>query len=138
MRGECFMDAEALVGKQAGSSTLHRVIGNGTLGAVYLGQQLEPARQVAVKVFLRLASLEPQQQRAFLATFRDQMGRVFALAHPNILPIYDYGEVDGLPYIVTPWVAGETLEDIIAQEGALPLQVVANCLQQIAAALDYA
>ena len=55
------MDAEALVGKQAGSSTLHRVIGNGTLGAVYLGQQAQPARQVAVKVFLRLATLEPDQ-----------------------------------------------------------------------------
>src|SRR5690348_8864422 len=128
MRGECFMDAEALVGKQAGSSTLHRVTGNGTLGAVYLGQQLEPARQVAVKVFLRLASLEPEQQRAFLATFRDEMGRVFALDHPHILPLYDYGDVDGLPYIVMPRVVGETLEEILTHEGALPLSVIANCL----------
>src|SRR5579859_3043216 len=138
MRGEFFMDAEALVGKQAGSSTLHRVIGNGTLGAVYLGQQAHPARQVAVKVFLRLASLEPEQQRSFLATFRDEMVRVFALDHPYILPIYDYGDVDGLPYIVTPLIVGETLEDILTHEGALPLQVTANCLQQIAVALDYA
>ncbi len=132
------MDAEALIGKQAGSSTLHRVVGNGTLGAVYLGQQLEPARQVAVKVFLRLASLEPQQQRAFLAAFREEMTHVFALDHPHILPIYDYGAMDGLPYITMPWIVGETLEDIIAHEGALPLGLVANCLQQIAAALDYA
>lgn len=132
------MDAEALVGKQAGSSTLHRVVGNGTLEAVYLGQQAQPARQVAVKVFLRLASLEPQQQSAFLATFREEMVRVFALDHPHILPIYDYGDVDGLPYIVTPWIVGETLEDILTHEGALPLDVTANCLQQIATALDYA
>ena len=132
------MDAEALVGKQAGSSTLQRVIGNGTLGAVYLGQQAQPARQVAVKVFLRLASLEPEQQRAFLATFRDEMVHVFALNHPHILPVYDYGAVDGLAYIVTPWIVGETLEETLAREGALPLDVVANCLQQIATALDYA
>ena len=132
------MDAEALVGKQAGSSTLHRVIGNGTLGAVYLGQQAQPARQVAVKVFLRLASLEPGQQRVFLTTFRNEMTHVFALDHPHILPIHDYGDVDGLPYIVMPWIAGETLEDILAHEGALPLQMTANCLQQIATALDYA
>src|SRR5579871_4981360 len=104
MRGGFFMDAEALIGKQAGSSTLHRVVGNGTLGAVYLGQQLEPARQVAVKVFLRLASLEPQQQRAFLAAFREEMTHVFALDHPHILPIYDYGAMDGLPYITMPWI----------------------------------
>lgn len=132
------MDAEALVGKQAGSSTLQRVIGHGTLGAVYLGQQTQPARQVAVKVFLRLASLEPEQQRAFLETFRNEMAHVFALHHPHILPIYDYGAVDGLAYIVTPWIVGETLEETLTREGALPLDVVANCLQQIAAALDYA
>src|ERR1051326_3117260 len=104
MRGKCFMDAEALVGKQAGSSTLHRVIGNGTLGAVYLGQQAQPARQVAVKVFLRLATLEPDQQRAFLTTFRDEMAHVFTLHHSNIVSIYDYGALNGLAYIAMPWI----------------------------------
>ena len=132
------MDAEALIGRQPGTSTLQRVIGSGTLGAVYLGQQSQPSRQVAVKVFLRLASLELQQQRAFLTTFRDEMTCVFALKHPNILPVYDYGDLDGLTYIVTPYVVGETLEDVLEREGALPLQVAASCLQQIAAALDYA
>ena len=132
------MDAEALIGRQAGTSTLLRVIGNGTLGAVYLGQQAQPARQVAVKVFLRLASLEPEQQQAFLATFRSEMGRVFVLDNPHILPIYDYGDVDGLAYIVTPYIVGETLDEMLAHEGALPLDVVANCLRQIASALDYA
>src|SRR5450759_711737 len=132
------MDAEALIGRQPGTSTLQRVIGTGTLGAVYLGQQLQPWRQVAVNVFLRLASLELEQQRVFLTTFRDEMARVFALEHPNILPVYDYGDLDGLAYIVMPYVVGETLEDVLAREGALPLQMAANCLQQIAAALDYA
>ena len=132
------MDAEALIGRQPGTSVLQRVIGAGTLGAVYLGQQLKPSRQVAVKVFLRLASLELEQQRAFLANFRDEMARVFVLKHPNILPVYDYGDLDGLAYIVMPYVVGETLEDVLARTGALPLPLVANCLQQIAAALDYA
>lgn len=132
------MDAEALIGRQAGTSTLLRVIGNGTLGAVYLGQQARPARQVAVKVCLRLASLESEQQQAFLATFRGEMARVFGLDHPHILPIYDYGDVDGLAYIVLPYITGETLEETLDHEGALPLDVVANCLRQIASALDYA
>ena len=132
------MDAGAFIGRQTGTSTLQRVIGSGTLGAVYLGQQSQPSRQVAVKVFLRLSSLELQQQRAFLVNFRDEMAGVFALDHPNILPVYDYGDLDGLAYIVTPYVIGETLEEVLAHEGALPLQFVANFLQQIAAALDYA
>ena len=109
------MDAAALIGRQTGTCVLQRVIGNGTLGAVYLGQQTQPARPVAVKVFLRLASLEVQQQRAFLAIFRDEMARVFALQHPNILPVFDYGDMDGLAYIVTPYVLGETLEDVLTQ-----------------------
>src|ERR1700681_1651966 len=132
------MDAEALIGKQPGTSVLQRVIGSGTLGAVYLGQQLHPVRQVAVKVFLRLPSLELEQQRAFLTTFRNEMARVFVLEHSNILPVYDYGDLDGLAYIVMPYVVGETLEDLLAREGALPLQLAANFLQQIAASLDYA
>ena len=127
------MDAEALIGRQPGTSTLQRVIGSGTLGAVYLGQQSQPSRQVAVKVFLRLASLELRRQRAFLTTFRDEMACVFALKHPNILPVYDHGDLDGLTYIVTPYVVGETLEDVLERVRALPLQVAANCLQQIAA-----
>ncbi len=132
------MHAEALIGRQTGTSTLQSVIGSGTLGAVYLGQQSQPSRKVAVKVFSRLASLELQQQRAFLTTFREEMVRVFALKHPNILPVYDYGDLDGLPYIVTSYVVGETLEELLEHEGTLPLQVVANFLRQIAAALDYA
>ncbi|HKV59927.1 MAG TPA: protein kinase [Ktedonobacteraceae bacterium] len=132
------MDAETLIGRQLGTSTLQRVIGTGTMGAVYLAHQAQPPHQVAVKVFLRLATLEPQQQREFLAAFRDEMGRAFSLEHPNIVGIYDYGDLDGLAYIMTPFIAGETLEDMLTREGALSLQTAANYLQQIASALNYA
>ncbi|MGH2497103.1 MAG: serine/threonine protein kinase [Ktedonobacteraceae bacterium] len=132
------MDAETLIGRQLGTSTLQRVIGTGTMGAVYLAHQTQPPHQVAVKVFLRLATLEPQQQREFLAAFRDEMGRAFSLEHPNIVAIYDYGDLDGLAYIMTPYIAGETLEDMLTREGALSLQTASNYLQQIASALNYA
>ncbi|HEU0003743.1 MAG TPA: protein kinase [Ktedonobacteraceae bacterium] len=132
------MDAETLIGRQLGTSTLQRVIGTGTMGAVYLAYQAQPPRQVAVKVFLRLATLEPQQQQEFRETFRDEMTRVFSLEHPNIVATYDYGDLDGLPYIMTPYIAGETLEEMLSREGALPLPVVASYLQQISSALNYA
>src|SRR5581483_5632893 len=114
------------------------VIGTGTMGAVYLAYQAQPSRQVAVKVFLRLATLEPQQQQEFRETFRDEMAHVFSLGHPNIVAIYDYGDLDGLPYIMMPYIAGETLEDILTREGALPLPATASYLQQITAALSHA
>lgn len=132
------MDAETLIGRQLGTSTLQRVIGTGTMGAVYLAYQAQPSRQVAVKVFLRLATLEPQQQQEFRETFRDEMAHVFSLGHPNIVAIYDYGDLDGLPYIMMPYIAGETLEDILTREGALPLPATASYLQQITAALSHA
>jgi len=132
------MDAEALRGRQLGTGTLQQVIGTGTMGAVYLAHQWQPPRQVVVKVFLRLASLELPQQREFLAIFRDEMACVFSLEHPNILSVYDYGDLDGLAYIMMPYIAGETLEDVLAREGALPLQTAAHYLHHIAAGLDYA
>src|SRR5713101_266961 len=132
------MDAEALRGRQLGTGTLQQVIGTGTMGALYLAHQWQPPRQVVVKVFLRLASLELPQQREFLAIFRDEMACVFSLEHPNILSVYDYGDLDGLAYIMTPYIDGGTLEDVLAREGALPLQTAANYLHHIAAALDYA
>lgn len=132
------MDAETLIGRQLGTSTLQRVIGTGTMGAVYLAYQAQPPRQVAVKVFLRLATLEPQQQQEFRETFRDEMTCVFSLEHPNIVATYDYGDLDGLPYIMTPYIAGETLEEMLNREGALPLPAVASYLQQISSALNYA
>jgi serine/threonine protein kinase len=132
------MDAEALRGRQLGTGTLQQVIGTGTMGAVYLAHQWQPPRQVVVKVFLRLASLELPQQQEFLAIFRDEMACVFSLEHPNILSVYDYGDLDGLAYIMTPYIDGETLEDVLAGEGALPLQTAAHYLHHIAAALDYA
>src|SRR5579863_14206 len=135
------MDAgtlEALRGRKLGGSALQRVIGAGTMGAVYLAHQPQPSRLVAVKVFLRAASLELQQQIEFLETFSREIAHVSFLEHPHIVSIYDYGDVDGLAYIVMPYVAGETLEELLAREGALPLVTAANYLEQIAAALDYA
>ncbi len=52
------MNAEALVGKELGSCTLRRVIGQGSMGAVYLARQSEPQREVVVKVFLQASALE--------------------------------------------------------------------------------
>ena len=108
------MDADALRGRKLGTNVLQCVIGSGTMGAVYLAHQSPPSRQVAVKVFLRAASLELQQQIDFLEIFRTEIASVALLKHPYIVSIYDYGDVDGLAYIVMPHVAGATLEDEFA------------------------
>ncbi len=132
------MNAEALVGKKLGSNTLRRVIGLGSMGAVYLARRSQSKREVVVKVFLHASELEPLQYIDFLIRFRHEMEPVASLVHPHILPIYEYEEREGLVYLVMPYVSVRTLESVLNSQKILPLPKVADYLDQLAGALDYA
>ena len=137
-RGSTLINAQALIGTTPGTCTLQKIIGQGTMGAVFLGQQSRPARQVAVKVVTPLTLQHLDQGNAFLERFHQEMTTVAALKHQNILPIYEYGEHDGLAYVVMPYISSGTLQHVLAQEGPLSLAKVADYLSQLAAALDCA
>jgi eukaryotic-like serine/threonine-protein kinase len=137
-RGRTLINAQALIGTTPGTCTLQKIIGQGAMGAVFLGQQSRPERQVAVKVVAPLTSQHSDQQTAFLERFHQEMTAVAALKHQNILPIYEYGEHDGLAYLVMPYISSGTLQHVLAQEGPLSLAKVADYLSQLAAALDCA
>ncbi len=135
---EILMRAEALVGTVLGTCTLQQLVGQGGMGAVYLAQQSRPRRQVAVKVLLPITALKPHHLVAFLERFRRETDAAASLEHPNIMPVYEYGERDGLAYLVMPYISGGTLRDVMEREGALALPKVVNYLEQMAAALDFA
>jgi hypothetical protein len=132
------MNPEALIGMKLGTCTLQRLIGQGGMGAVFLAQQSRPRRQVAVKVLFPMASLTPHQLAAFLERFRRETDAAASLEHPNIMPVYEYGEQQGLAYLVMPYISGGTLRDEMEREGAMALPKVLNYLEQLAAALDFA
>ncbi len=132
------MNAEALVGKELGSCTLRRVIGQGSMGAVYLARQSEPQREVVVKVFLQASALEPLQYIDFLVRFRHEIEAVASLEHPHILSIYEYEERDGFVYLSMPYVSVRTLQSVLNSQKILHLPKVADYLDQLAGALDYA
>src|SRR6266581_4237550 len=132
------MDAEALIGMVLGTCTLQKVIGQGGMGAVYLAQQSRPRRQVAVKVLLPAAKLKPHQLAAFLERFRRETDAAASLEHPNIVPVHEYGERDGLAYLEMPYISGGTLRDELERTGPLPLVQAMNYLEQMAAALGFA
>src|SRR4029077_2697678 len=115
------MNAETLIGTVLGTCTLQRLIGQGGMGAVYLAQQSRPRRQVAVKVLLPAAKLKPHQLAAFLERFRRETDAAASLEHPNIMPVHEYGERDGLAYLVMPYISGGTLRDVMEREGPLSL-----------------
>src|SRR4029078_10634789 len=89
-----------------GQYYLTEVIGRGSTSVVYKAYQSSLNRYVAVKVLLR--NLDAQ----FASRFTREAHAVAQLQHPNILPIYDYGEQQGLRYFVMQYVAsGATLDD---------------------------
>jgi serine/threonine protein kinase len=132
------MNAEALIGTVLGTCTLQKLIGQGGMGAVYLAQQSRPRRQVAVKVLLPMTPLNRNQLAAFLERFRRETDAAASLEHPNIMPVHEYGERDGLAYLVMPYIGGGTLRDLLEREGQLPLEKAVKFLDQLAAALDCA
>lgn len=135
---EILMNAESLIGTVLGTCTLQRLIGQGGMGAVYLAQQSRPRRQVAVKVLLPAVKLKPHQLAAFLERFRRETDAAASLEHPNIMPVHEYGERDGLAYLVMPYISGGTLRDVMEREGPLNLDKAGYYLDQLAAALDFA
>ena len=132
------MNAEALIGTVLGTCTLQELIGQGGMGAVYLAQQSRPRRQVAVKVLMPMTPLAPNQLAAFLERFRRETDAAASLEHPNIVPVHEYGEQNGIAYLVMAYVAGGTLRDEMEREGQLALPKVVYYLDQLASALDFA
>ncbi len=131
-------DESDLVGKTLGTCTLIKLLGHGGMGVVYLAQQARPARNVAVKVLQPSVSPASRAYNEFLVRFRREADVIAKLEHVNIMPIYEYGEQDGLAYLVMPYFSGGTLRDLLAQRGALSLQETATYLDQAAYALTYA
>ena len=103
--------SQELLGKVLGGCTLERLLGQGGMGAVYLARQERPSRYVAVKVLLPNMMMNSQMQEQYLARFRREANIVARLEHVNIVPIYAYGEQDGLAYIVSDFLEGPNLDE---------------------------
>src|SRR5256884_3280847 len=127
-----------LIGQVIGSYNLEKLLGYGGSSAVCLAQNHSNSEKVAVKVFLSRTTMDRQAQKNFYRRFLREAEAASELDHPNILSIYSYGEYNGLPYIVMPYMSGGTLSEYVTRHGPLPLSQAEQYLEQIASALDYA
>jgi serine/threonine protein kinase len=107
-------------------------IGRGGMATVYKAHHAALARYVAIKVLPDFLAAEP----GFKERFQQEAVAVAKLRHPNILAVFDYGDVDGTTYIVNEFVDGGTLSDQLGQP--LPIDYVVSTLKPIAGAIDYA
>ncbi len=108
-------------------------IGRGGMASVYLAEDLRHGRKVAIKVLLPAPghSYEPQR-------FLREIRIAARLSHPQILPVHDSGECDGLLYFVMPYAGCETLRDRLQREGQLPIDAALRITRAVGTALGYA
>ena len=114
--------------ERLGEFTLVRRLGGGGMGVVFLARQARPERLVALKV------VRPEQ--LYFAGRRERFAReadaVARLDHPGIVPIHQFGEQDGVPYLVMPWIEGCTLAEVLtALRGRAPAQLTGADLGRV-------
>jgi serine/threonine-protein kinase len=122
-----------LIGRQIGQYHVLSLLGHGGMATVYRARQASVEREVAIK-FLPESLAADSTLRA---RFAQEAKTIAALQHPHILPLFDYGEDDGQPYLVMRLVDGGSLDDRL-QAGRMPEAEILRLAEQIAAALDYA
>ena len=113
-------------GSKLGPYDIQASIGAGGMGEVYRARDARLNRDVAIKVLPSSFSADPDR----LQRFAQEARAAAALSHPNILAIYDIGESQGAPYVVSELLEGETLRDRL-RNGALSTRKATDYAQQI-------
>jgi serine/threonine-protein kinase len=111
-----------------------RRIGSGGMARVFLAEDVDLHREVAIKVLHDRYSEDAQ----FVERFAREARAAAGLNHPNIVAIYDRGQSEGSYYIAMEYLDGETLKDVILREGPLPERRAIDVTLQLLAALRFA
>ena len=106
-------------------------IGEGGMGRVYLAEHVRMGRMCAVKV-MRSALLNDDEA---MARFAREASNAARILHPNVATVFDYGEAEGVVYLVMELVDGESLSSILTRERALPVTRVLDLAKQVTDAL---
>jgi len=114
--------------------TVERTLGHGGMGTVYLAKQLSLDRLVALKVMSKLWAQDP----VFVARFVREAYAAALLNHPNVVQIYDIGEVDETRFISMEYVDGKSLSDLLKAGGRLDPETAVGYILQAARGLKHA
>lgn len=123
-----------IVGKTIGRYEVLEHIGEGAMAEVYKAYDPQIDRSVALKVLKEEHCEKDEHKSRFLKEGR----AAGALAHPNIVTIFDVGSIEGSPYIMMELLQGETLADILQRGHKMSMQAILESAIQLADALDYA
>lgn len=108
-------------------------LGGGGMGEVWRGRDERDGREVAIKVLSEESARDPDRMKRFATEARAASG----LEHPNILEIYDIGESEHGPYLVTEFVEGDTVRALLGQ-GTIPVRRAVDIATQAAEGIGHA
>src|SRR5215210_3409446 len=121
-------------GAEIAGYRLEAQIGRGGMGVVYRATQLDLGRTVALKV----VAPELAQDESFRTRFQSECRTAAAIDHPNVIPLFEAGEADGILFLAMRYVSGTDLRTLINEHGALDVARAARIIDGTAAALDAA
>jgi tetratricopeptide (TPR) repeat protein/tRNA A-37 threonylcarbamoyl transferase component Bud32 len=119
---------------QLGGYRVVREIARGGMGIVYQATDTQLGRNVAIKMIRGDYVVD----RSIVERFTTEAKAVAKLDHPNIVPVYDFGEFEGQPFFAMAYVDGESLADRVLRDGPLPPATAAKMMIDIIAAVQHA
>ena len=119
----------------AGRFLIEQLVGDGPLGRVYRARAMPDRRPIALRVLAGEQAADPVAR----ARFQRQAGLARRLDHPNIVPVTEMGtSSEGLPYLVTDYVAGHSLSLVVEREGPFDRERAVAILRQVASGIEHA
>jgi YVTN family beta-propeller protein len=125
---------DALIGTELAGYRIERMLGRGGMSSVYLAEHLRLHRKVALK----LLAPERAADERFRERFLRESQIAASLDHPNVVPLYDADEADGVLYIAMRYVEGSDLRELLRRHSPLPPARALGIVGQAAAGLDAA
>ncbi len=125
------------VGTIVGSYKIDALLGRGGMGVVYRAED-QRSGTLGRKVALKILAPELSSDDRFRQRFERESQLAASIDHPNIIPVYEAGEVEGLLYIAMRYVEGEDLRSLVVRERPLPPDRAIALIGQVGAALDVA
>jgi serine/threonine-protein kinase len=111
-----------------------RKLGSGGMADVYLAEDEELGRRVAIKIL----NDRHANDESFVERFRREAKNAAGLSHPNIVSIYDRGEAEGTYYIAMEYLDGRSLKELVVARGPLPIADAIQFTRQVLGALRFA
>src|SRR5262245_46462287 len=122
-----------MIGERLGKWLIHRELGRGGMGRVYLAQEEIGGRHAEVKVL----AAELANDAGFLERFQREIDSLSKLSHPNIVRFYEAGFENAVYFYAMEYVQGQSLEEILQEHVRMPWDQVMDAALQICPALKH-